>query len=656
MSSPLAVFRRALATAAVEALGLPAELSADVERLIRTPEAGRGDLALPCFELARQAKKNPPEAAAQVRDAVAADPTWATAEAAGPYVNVTFAPPAIASVVVPEARSSDYGSSDAGAGQTITIDFSSPNIAKPLAFHHVRSTVIGAAIGRIHAKQGWTVAGINYLGDWGKQFGLLATGFARHGDPAKRADAKHLVEVYVKANAEADVDSVKKRINAPAEAQKAVAELLQVRGEVDRLEGKAKKKAAKRVKSLEKRLRGQRGLSGDADPTAEVEPWYAALTAEAEAAKIELPKVEATDSEARLFFKRLEDGGSAEVAEWREFRQTSVAEFERVYARMGVQFASIEGESFYTDVLEQVIERATEKPGTKIDQGALIVDMPYEAGEPPVLLKTRDGTTLYITRDIAAAMDRFERFEFGRNLYVVAADQSLHFAQLFRTLAAMGFDWADRCHHVTFGRVHGMSTRRGNVVFLDEVLDEAVAKAREICEASEKIDRDHLDETIEAIGVGAVVFGDLKNLRTSDYTFRWEDVVNFDGLTGPYVQYTHARTCSIIKRAGGLAESADPALLTLDEERNVMMALARFPDAVAAACDAFEPSLLTRAVIDLAQSTAHYLTSGNRDRSKRILVEDNPAVQAARLHLVDAVRNVLSIGLAILGVRAPEAM
>ena len=263
MSSPLAVFRRALATAAVEALGLPAELSADVERLIRTPEAGRGDLALPCFELARQAKKNPPEAAAQVRDAVAADPTWATAEAAGPYVNVTFAPPAIASVVVPEARSSDYGSSDAGAGQTITIDFSSPNIAKPLAFHHVRSTVIGAAIGRIHAKQGWTVAGINYLGDWGKQFGLLATGFARHGDPAKRADAKHLVEVYVKANAEADVDSVKKRINAPAEAQKAVAELLQVRGEVDRLEGKAKKKAAKRVKSLEKRLRGQRGVIGD---------------------------------------------------------------------------------------------------------------------------------------------------------------------------------------------------------------------------------------------------------------------------------------------------------------------------------------------------------------------------------------------------------
>ena len=323
---------------------------------------------------------------------------------------------------------------------------------------------------------------------------------------------------------------------------------------------------------------------------------------------------------------------------------------------MGIEFHAIEGESFYTDVLEKIVDQVGEKPGTKIDQGALIVDMPSEKGEPPVLLQTRDGTTLYITRDIAAAIDRHDRFDFGRNLYVVAADQSLHFSQLFRTLSAMGFEWSERCAHVPFGRVHGMSTRRGNVVFLDEVLDEAVSKARQICEASEKIDRSRLDETIEAVGVGAVVFGDLRNLRTSDYTFRWEDVVNFDGLTGPYVQYTHARTCSILKKAGGVPESADVTLLTLDEERAVMMALARLPDALADACDAYEPSYLTRAVIELAQSTAQYLTAGNRARDKRILVEGNEALQAARLHLVDAVRNMLAFGLGLLGVKAPEAM
>ncbi len=656
MSSPLAGFRSTLASAAVDALGLSSELAADVARQIRVPEAGRGDLALPCFALGRQAKKSPPEAAELVAKVVGEDPTWAQVEAAGPYVNVTFATEAIAPHVVPAARTPEYGRSDAGAGRAVTIDFSSPNIAKPLAFHHVRSTVIGAAIGRIHDAMGWKVVGINYLGDWGKQFGLLATGFARYGDTSKRADAKHLIEVYVKANAEADVDRVKQQIDAPEAATKAIDELIAARQTAATTEGKERKKAARRVKSLEKRLRQQRGLADDADPTEAPEDWIASLGEAAEAAKAELPTVQGRDTEARLFFKKLEDGDEAALAEWKEFRDTSIAEFRRVYDRMGIEFHAIEGESFYTDVLEKIVDQVGEKPGTKIDQGALIVDMPSEKGEPPVLLQTRDGTTLYITRDIAAAIDRHDRFDFGRNLYVVAADQSLHFSQLFRTLSAMGFEWSERCAHVPFGRVHGMSTRRGNVVFLDEVLDEAVSKARQICEASEKIDRSRLDETIEAVGVGAVVFGDLRNLRTSDYTFRWEDVVNFDGLTGPYVQYTHARTCSILKKAGGVPESADVTLLTLDEERAVMMALARLPDALADACDAYEPSYLTRAVIELAQSTAQYLTAGNRARDKRILVEGNEALQAARLHLVDAVRNMLAFGLGLLGVKAPEAM
>jgi len=186
--------------------------------------------------------------------------------------------------------------------------------------------------------------------------------------------------------------------------------------------------------------------------------------------------------------------------------------------------------------------------------------------------------------------------------------------------------------------------------------DRGVEEARKICSASDRIDQQHLDDTVEAIGVGAIVFGDLKNLRMSDYTFDWDQVVNFDGETGPYVQYNHARTCSILRKGGGAPEKANLALLTLEEERAILNALAAYPDVVQQATDSFEPSYVTRALLELAQLTAQYLTAGNREREKRILLEDNAELRAARLHLVDALRNTLHHGLSLLGVRAPEAM
>ena len=657
MSAPLARFKQSLAHDVIEALALPPDFADTLIKQIRVPDLKRGDLALACFEVAKHVKQNPVQTAQKLADALSQYPSWTEIEPTGPYVNVRFAEGMLATSVVHAARKKEYGRSKAGEGKTVVIDFSSPNIAKPLAFHHIRSTVIGAAIGRIHQANGWNLAGINYLGDWGKQFGLLATGFQRYGNPELRSNAKHLIEVYVQANRDADVARVKSLIAGPDEAKKLV-ELYQetetkLANETD---AKVLKKSKKNLKSLAKKIRGLRKLGSDDEPLTELETWYEKLDAEKQAAEAELPQVEARDQEARLFFKRLEEGEKTAIAEWEEFRNTSIDEFMRVYKRMGVEFTAIEGESFYTDVLDSTIDRVSETPGTKTDAGALIVDMPPVSGEPPVLLKTKDGTTLYITRDIAAATDRYERFKFERNLYAVAADQSLHFRQLFRTLEFMGHDWAKNCKHIEFGRVHGMSTRKGNVVFLDEVLDEAVNKAREICEASDKIDRDKLEETIEAIGVGSIIFGDLKNLRISDYTFRWEDVVNFEGLTGPYVQYMHARTCSVIRKAGGLPEQADVSLLNLEEERNVMMALAHYPEAIRDACDNFEPSLLTRALLDLAQCTAQYLTAGNKDRSKRILVEGNDELKNARLYLVDALRQTIESGLAILGVKAPKAM
>lgn len=646
MGSPLVSFRRALASRAVAALGLLPEDAASLEGQLRVPEAGRGDIALPCFDLARRASLKPPEVARKLAEALAGDPEWASVDAVGPYINVRIKVAPLAHAVVQAARSPSFTHGDSGEGKTVVIDFSSPNIAKPLAFHHIRSTVIGAAVGRLHAALGWRVVGINYLGDWGKQFGLLATGFQRFGDPARRGDAKHLVEVYVRANREADVESRRAAIAAPDEARAVVAELAAAKRELAtnaELLPPAKKKLEGRVRSLEKRM------------PADIAVWYAALEADATRAQTELPEVEARDREARLYLKRLEEGDPAALAEWREFRETSVTEFERVYARMQISFFALEGESRYTSALDQAIAKVAEKPGTLMSDGALIVDLPYAKGEPPVLLKTRDGTTLYMTRDIAAAQDRFERFAFERSLYVIGQDQALHVSQLKRVIEAMGFAWSSKMTHVAFGRVHGMSTRRGNVVFLDEVLDEAVEKAREICERSEVIDRTRIDETVEAIGIGAIVFGDLRNQRLGDYTFRLEDVLNFEGLTGPYVQYTHARAASILRKGGGAPDAPDVALLTLDEERGVMLALARVAEAVLEACDAFEPSILTRALLDLSQATAHYFTAGNQDRQKRILVDDEP-VRAARLALTDAVRNTLASGLAILGVRAPEAM
>lgn len=651
MGSPLAPLRTALASQIGSSQGLSEDRIQDLETQIREPEPEHGDLAVPMFALAKALKARPDQMAQQVAAGLSAEGPWKRIEAVGPYVNVTLAPEALAQAVVPAARRADFVQDDGGQGKTVVIDYSSPNIAKPLGFHHLRTTVIGAAIARLHAACGWKVVGINYLGDWGRQFGLLATGFVRHGDPNRRTDAKHLVEVYIQANREADVGKVQARIDRPEEARKLVAALEAARAEAVPEEAKAAKKHAKQIKSLEKKLQAL-----GAPDTGPLEGWFAELEADAEAARAELPQVEARATEARQFLRRMEEGDEAALAQWRQFRETSIAEFQRIYARLGIEFTAIEGESFYQDVLESTVEKVRQQPGTRISEGAEVVDLEYGKGEPPVILKTRDGTTLYLTRDVAAALDRFDRFRFDRSLYVVGSDQAFHFEQLFKTLKAMGQDWADRCHHVPFGRLHGMSTRRGNVVFLDEVLDEAEAKAREICEASDKIAPEHLDEAVTAIGIGAVTFGDLKNLRTNDYTFDWNEVLRFDGHTGPYVQFAHARACSILRKGGGAPESADLTRLVLEEEKAVMKALARIPDVLVQACEQFEPSLLTRALIDVAQTSAAYFTAGNRDRSLRVLVDDDDGLRQARLQLVDAIRSVLESGLHILGLQAPTAM
>jgi arginyl-tRNA synthetase len=274
-------------------------------------------------------------------------------------------------------------------------------------------------------------------------------------------------------------------------------------------------------------------------------------------------------------------------------------------------------------------------------------------------LKKNDGTTLYATRDLAAANDRHERFHFDRSLYVVATDQALHFKQFFRVLERMGKPWAERMVHVNFGRVHGMSTRKGSVVLLNDVLDEAKARAWEKVQENVKADRIHTEDPellAEQIGLGAIIFGDLKNRRATDYTFEWDEVLTFDGHTGPYLQYAHARACNVLRKGGEAPASYDARLLSLPEEQALVRLLARLPEVVQDAADQCEPSLVARLLLEVGAAFSRYYTLGNQDKTKRVLVEGDDATRAARLALTDATRATLAAGLTLLGVATPENM
>jgi arginyl-tRNA synthetase len=562
---------QAFASAIASSLAVPLD---QVLPLVKAAEATHGDLSFPTFGLAKTLRKAPPAIAAEL--AAKLQVPGMVVRATGPYVNARFESSPFVAAVLDEVRSSKerYASTDEGAGKTAVIDYSSPNIAKPIGFHHIRTTVLGHALANLHRHLGFRVEGINYLGDWGKQFGLVAVGFELFGDTARRQDMAHLVDIYVKANARAE-----------------------------------------------------------ADP--------------------------AFDEKARGFFRRMEQGDKDALRLWTEFREASLVGFRPLYARLGIAFEHIEGESRYEGRMDKVGEEIARTVGVRESDGALVVDLPYAENEPPVLLKKTDGSTLYVTRDLAAAEDRWERFHFDRSLYVVARDQAFHFAQLFRVLKAMGKPWADRCVHVAFGRIAGMSTRKGEVVLLSDVLDEAHDRALEKVRENQAAGRIHTDdvETLaEQVGLGAVLFGDLKNRRNSDYTFNWDEVLSFDGHTGPYLQYAHARACSLLARGGSVPAEFDTSALTLPEEEALVRAVALFPRAVRGALEGYEPSFVASHLLEVAAAFSRWYTLGNQDRTKRVLTEDDPRARAARLALADAVRITLHVGLSLLGIPTPENM
>ncbi|MEG0830546.1 MAG: arginine--tRNA ligase [Anaerovoracaceae bacterium] len=363
------------------------------------------------------------------------------------------------------------------------------------------------------------------------------------------------------------------------------------------------------------------------------------------------------DEEARAIFTKLEQGEPEEKRLWQWFRDESLKEFSKVYGMLGIEFDSYSGESFYSDKMPRFVEELKDKKLLKASQGAQIVDLePY--GMSPALITKSDGSTLYITRDIAAAVYRKEHYNFHKNLYIVASQQNLHFQQWIKIVELLGYDWAEDCVHIPFGLVSledgTMSTREGRVVFLEDVLNRAVEQTKEIIK-EKNVNTESIDEIAKQVGIGAVIFQELSNNRIKDYTFSWDKVLNFDGETGPYVQYTHARACSVLRKAGDIvvnrAKSGEftPSFITGDSAYGLAKLLYTYPEAIVEAAEKYEPSVVTRHIINIAQAF-------NRFYNDQHVLVDNEEEKIAKVALVMAAKDAIRNGLELLGIKAPEKM
>ncbi len=519
------------------------------------PDEKMGDLALPCFKLSKVLRMAPVKIAATIAESFSAD-CVARAEAVNGYFNIYLDGAYLAKSVVSGVREKGerYGApEDMGKGKTVVLDYSSPNVAKPFHIGHLGTTVIGHSLKRLHEFAGYKCVGINYLGDWGTQFGKLIVAYHKWGnaETVENGGVDALVELYVKIN------------NAIAD-----------------------------------------------DP--------------------------ALADEARAEFRKLEDGDEENIKLWKWFVEISLAEYQKTYKQLGIEFDSYKGESFYTDKMPAQVQKLRDMGLLKIDDGASIVDLePY--GMTPCLILKRDGSTLYPTRDIAAAVYRKETYDFDKMIYVTSAGQSLHFAQWFKVVELMGYEWFDKLVHVPYGTVSingaKLATRTGNVLLLRDLFAESIAKVEAIMQEKNP-DLPDRDKVSEAVGVGAIVFYYLSNNRIRDINFMMEDALSFEGNTGPYVQYTYARTCSVLAKSPDYDKNAE-FVITSADETSLLKTLSRFEEVVREAIAAYEPSIVTRYILDVAGAYNRFYHNCS------ILGAENEAVKNTRLALTEAANTVL---------------
>lgn len=540
----------------------------EISGMLSTPPGpDLGDVAFPCFGLSKKLGKPPGKMASELAARINPEGLVQRVEAVGPYINFYLNRLVAGSLLVEDIlKSGTWGSSDRGKGQTVCIDFCSPNIAKPMHLGHLRSIVIGNALARLHASQGFEVIRINFVGDWGTQFGRLIAAWKRWGDPGRinNDPVGELLRVYVQFHRQAKED----------------------------------------------------------------------------------PRLE---EEGRQFFRLLEAGDPETLAVWSWIRESSLHELQKALSFLGVEFDLYESEAGYADAAGHIVEELKNAYLLAISEGASVVELP---DLPPCLILKSDGTSLYATRDIAAALSRQERFAPARSLYVTDKGQSLHFKQVFGVLQRMGYGWSRRLEHVPFGlmRVKGkrLKTREGDVVYLDDVLGQAVDLARNEIR-SRSAESDDIEEIARAVGIGAVIFNDLKNNRKQDIDYSPETALSFDGETGPYVQYAHARCASILKRTGDYSgnTAGSPEAFAGEHEWALLAALESFPGAARAATEDCEPHIVARKLIDVAKAFNHFYHDCPILRAEE-------GLRAARISLVRATATTLRYGLWLLGIEAPR--
>lgn len=541
------------------------------------PDPAMGDIALPCFKLSKLLRRSPVQIASTLAPLLKGD-FIDRAEAVNGYLNVYLSGAYLVRTLLPKilAERDDYGSPHTGEGQTVVLDYCSPNLAKPFHIGHLGTTVIGHSLKKLHEFAGYHCIGINYVGDWGTQFGKLIVAYKKWGnrESIEQGGVDALVDLYVRIN------------NA---------------------------------------------ISGN----------------EAEG----IPADPALADEARAEFHKLETGDQENLALWRWLVEMSMKANEETLRQLGITFDSCKGESFYTDKMPAQVEKLRQMGLLKVDDGASIVDLtPY--GMPPCLILKRDGSTLYPTRDIAAAVYRKETYHFDKCIYVTSAQQILHFQQWFKVVELMGYDWYSQLVHVPYGTVSvngaKLATRTGNVVLLRDLFAAAIEKVTEIMEEKNPALKGRTD-IAEAVGVGAVVFYYLSNNRIKDINFNMEEALSFDGNTGPYVQYTYARACSILEKAGVTDSVPDGELALTDPlEKALCVALSQFEERVRMALRDYEPSYITRYILDVATAFNRFY------HDCAIATADDPAVRRTRLALTLATKYVLGSAFGLVCLRRTE--
>ncbi|MFJ7183507.1 arginine--tRNA ligase [Lysinibacillus xylanilyticus] len=537
----------------------------DIQNLLEKPKnLDLGDLAFPCFTLAKKLRKSPNSIASDIKNNLSCD-LIQEVQVVGGYVNLFYHQPTITHQVLSQIvkEKNLYGTQQESKGNVV-LDFSSPNIAKPFSMGHLRSTVIGNALANITKKNGYQAIRINHLGDWGTQFGKLIVAYRKWGDQKtiEAAPIEELLKIYVKFHEEAELDDT-------------------------------------------------------------------------------------LNEQARTAFKALEDGDEEALALWQWFRDASLEEFKSIYQLLGINFDSFAGEAYYNDKMPAVVKELEEKGLLVQSDGAYVVEI---ANMPPCLITKTDGATLYATRDLAAAFYRKQQYDPKKIFYVVGNEQSLHFKQLFKVIEKMGYDWAKDLQHVPFGMIlkegKKMSTRKGKIVLLADVLKEAIATAKRNIEEKNPNLEDK-ENVAYQVGVGAVIFNDLKNDRLHDIEFSIEHMMNFEGETGPYIQYTNARISSLLEKAN--EHSYEVSFEALGEQAwPVILLLEQFPKIISNAFEQADPSQIAKYALQLARQFNKYYAQN------KVLIEDSQ--RTSRLAFCHCVAVVLKESLALLGIAAPKKM